>query len=95
MHSPWPFWNEETTRTTEVGLIQWQTALNEPWQWATRLNLQREAAYNELTRNVLFGGGEEGIMYQFLSYAVRQIAENRDYMFGRNIHVARYSLAHF
>ena len=34
-------------------------------------------------------------MYQFLSYAVRQIAENRDYMFGRNIHVARYSLAHF
>ena len=41
---------------------------------AARVQQQRDAAYNELTRNLLLFGGEEGAMYQFLSYAVREIA---------------------
>jgi hypothetical protein len=68
---------EEATRAGEeyIGqaqaLLAWQTAVNEEWEQAP-VHQQRETAYNELTRNVLFGGGEEGAMHQFLSYTVRE-----------------------
>lgn len=38
--------------------------------WAS----QRRRAYRALTANIVSGGGEEGIMYQFLSHTVLKIA---------------------
>jgi hypothetical protein len=52
-----------------------QSAVNEEWERA-RVHQQRETAYNELSRDVLLFGAEGGLMAQFLSYAVREIAND-------------------
>ena len=68
--------NEEAAQAAEEeAVLQWQTAVNEEWERA-RVHQQIETAYNELTRSVLFHGGEEGAMYQFLSQAMRNTAND-------------------
>ena len=79
----WQTADAEPIRPASVGeLMEWvraddgyrRTWREQQQREAARVQQQREAAYNELTRNLLLFGGEEGAMYQFLSYAVREIA---------------------
>lgn len=68
--------NEEAAQAAEEEAeLRWQTAVNEEWERA-RVHRQIETAYNGLTRTVLLGSCEEGAMYQFLSYVVREIAND-------------------